>query len=43
MRGFVQFLLTGGSPGASYCAHDMNAGLVDAADLPLFVARLQGM
>ena len=43
IQAFVTFLIDGGTPGAAYCAFDMNGdGLVDTSDVPPFVAALLG-
>lgn len=39
VKGFVQLLLNGGTPGAGFCAYDMNGdGIISFADVDLFVA-----
>ncbi len=41
--GMMDILVQGGLPAATHCAYDMNAdGVVDTADLPLFVSALLG-
>jgi hypothetical protein len=41
MQFFVGAMLSGGPPGAAYCAADLTAdGVVDETDVRLFVCRL---